>query len=130
MGTFSHPIEVFAADGSRTVTVAAAVGTGSTYTCLPAELLRELGAAPGRRIRFELTDGSVIDDEIGEVRVRLQGIELNTIVVFAEEGAEARLGAYTLTGALLAVDPVELRLVPAIALKMGRFNSPPSISRQ
>lgn len=130
MGTFSHPIEVFAADGSRSVTVAAAVDTGSTYTCLPAELLRELGAAPSRRIQFELADGSVIEDEIGEVRVRVQGIELNTIVAFGEEGAVARLGAYTLTGALLAVDPVELRLVPAIALKMGRFNSPPSNNRQ
>lgn len=124
MGTFRCPVEVFAADGSRTVTVAAAVDTGSTYTCLPAELLRELGAAPSRRIQFELADGSVIEDEIGEVRVQLQGVELNTIVVFAEEGAAARLGAYTLTGALLTVDRVELRLVPAIALKMGRLNSP------
>lgn len=123
MGTFSHPIEVFAADGSRTVTVAAAVDTGSTYTCLPAELLRELGAAPSRRIQFELADGSVIEDEIGEVRVRLQGIELNTIVVFAEEGAPALLGAYTLEGALLAVDPVRLRLVPGRALRPSRWEA-------
>lgn len=120
MGTFSCPVEVFSADGSRTVTVAAVVDTGSTYTCLPAELLRELGAAPSRRIQFELADGSVIDDEIGEVRVRVQGIELNTIVVFAEEGAAARLGAYTLTGALLAVDQVGQRLVPARALRPSR----------
>lgn len=119
MGTFSHPIEVFSVDGSRSVTVEALVDTGSTYTRLPADLLRELGVAPSRRIQFELADGNVIEDEIGEVRVRLQGIELNTIVVFAEEGAPALLGAYTLEGALLAVDPVRLRLVPSRALRYG-----------
>lgn len=117
MGTFSCPIEVFSNDGRRTATVEAMVDTGSTYTCLPGDLLRELGAAPSRRIEFELADGSVIEDEIGEVRIRLQGIELNTIVVFADAAAPALLGAYTLEGALLAVDPVRLRLVPSRALR-------------
>lgn len=120
MGTFSHPVEVFSADGSRTATVTAAVDTGSTYTHLPADLLRELGATPSRRIQFELADGSVVEDEIGEVRVRLQGIELKTIVVFAAAGEPARLGAYTLTGALLVVDPVKQQLVPGVALRISR----------
>lgn len=120
MGTFSCPIEVFSNDGSRTATIAAAVDTGSTYTCLPAGLLRDLGATPSRRIQFELADGNVIEDEIGEVRVRLQGIELNTIVVFAAADLPPKLGAYTLTGALLVVDPVKQQLVPGIALRISR----------
>ena len=113
MGTFSHPIEVFSADGSRSVTVEALVDTGTTYTGLPGAVLRELGIAPNRKIPARLVDGSVSDAEIGEVRIRLQGIELTTIVVFDAAEMPARLGAYTLTGAALAVDPVGQKLVPA-----------------
>lgn len=120
MGTFSHPVEVFSVEGSRSVTVDALVDTGTTYTHLPAELLRELGATPSRRIQSRQIDGSVIEDEIGEVRICLQGIDLKTIVVFSAAGDPARLGAYTLTGALLVVDPVKQQLVPGVALRISR----------
>lgn len=120
MGTFSHPIEVFSADGSRSITVYATVDTGSTYTCLPGAVLRELGLAPDRKIPARLPEGSIVEAEIGEVRVRLQGIELTTIVVFDAAAAPARLGPYTLTGALLAVDPVEQRLIPTRSLRPHR----------
>lgn len=121
MGTFSHPIEVFSADGSRSVTVAALVDTGATYTCLPGAVLRELGLAPDRKIPARLPEGSIVEDEIGEVRVRLQGIELTTIVVFDAAEMPARLGAYTLTGAALAVDPVEQRLIPTLVRRPSRM---------
>ena len=120
MGTFSHPIEVFSADGSRSVTVAALVDTGATYTGLPGAVLRELGLAPARKIPARLPEGGGVEAEIGEVRVRLQGIALTTIVVFAAGAAPARLGAYTLTGALLAVDPVERRLIPTLVRRPHR----------
>ncbi len=120
MGTFSHPIEVFSVDGSRSVTVDALVNTGATYTCLPGAVLRELGIVPDRKAQAQLADGSIIDDEIGEVRIRLQGIELKTIVVFAADDLPPQLGAYTLTGALLVVDPVKQQLVPGMALRISR----------
>ena len=120
MGTFSAPLEVISADGSRTATVDALVDTGSTYTCLPASLLRELGIVPYRRIRSELADGSVVEDDLGIVSVRVQGIYTPTLAIFAAEGAPALLGAYTLEGALLAVDPVRQRLAPTYALRYGR----------
>ena len=120
MGTFSYPLEVIAADGSRSATVSALVDTGSTYTCLPASLLRELGIVPCRRIRSELADGSIVEESVGEVRVRVEGIEQSTIVIFAGEGAPALLGAYTLEGALLVVDPVRQRLRPTHALRYRR----------
>ena len=120
MGTFTYPLEVISADGSRFQTVDATVDTGSTYTCLPADLLRELGIVPFRRIRSELADGSIVEDPIGEVRVRVESIETTTIVILAEEGAPALLGAYTLEGALLVVDPVRQRLAPTHALRYNR----------
>ena len=121
MGTFSHPIEVFSADGSRSVTVYATVDTGATYTCLPGAVLRELGLVPDRKAQARLADGSVGDAEIGEIRVRLQGIELTTIVVFDATDRPARMGAYTLTGAALAVDPVGQRLIPALVRRPSRM---------
>ena len=119
MGTFSVPIEVIAADGNRSVTVDAMVDTGSTYTCLPDALLRGLGVIPRDRIRTELADGRIVEDDIGEARVRVEGIESTTIVVFADADTPSRVGVYTLEGALLAVDPVEQKLYPTRSLRMG-----------
>ena len=53
MGTFSCPIEIISAD-ARSETVDALVDTGSTYTCVPAILLHELG----EYVKSELADGS------------------------------------------------------------------------
>ena len=117
MGTFSAPLEVISTDGIRTATVDAMVDTGSTYTCLPASLLHELGIVPYRRIRSELADGSIVEDDLGIVSVWVQGIYTPTLAIFAAEGAPALLGAYTLEGALLAVDPVRQRLAPTYALR-------------
>lgn len=121
MGTFTYPLEVFSADGSRSETVDATVDTGSTYTCLRASMLRELGIVARRRIRSELADGSIVEDPIGEARVRVEGVETTTIVVFVDDGAPALLGAYTLEGALLVVDPVRQRLAPTHALRYGHL---------
>ena len=120
MGTFTYPIEVVSADGSRSEMVEATVDTGSTYTCLSASLLRDLGVTPRRTIRSELADGSIVEDAIGEARVRLEGVETTTIVVFVGDEAPALLGAYTLEGALLVVDPVRQRLAPTHALRYGK----------
>ena len=120
MGTFTYPIEVISADGSRSETVDATVDTGSTYTCLPSDLLGRLGVAPRRRIQSELADGSIVEDAVGEARVRAEGIETTTIVVFVDEAAPTLLGAYTLEGALLVVDPVRQRLAPTHALRYRR----------
>ena len=121
MGTFTYPIEVISADGSRSETVDVLVNTGSTYTCLPATLLRQLGIVPNRRIHSELADGSIVEDDVGAAHVSVAGIERSTIVVFADESTPAQLGMYTLEGALLTVDPARQRLAPAHALLIGRF---------
>ena len=126
MGAFSSPLEVIAANGSRTATVAALVDAVSTYTCLPASLLRDLGIVPYRRIRSELADGSIVEDDLGIVNIRVQGVYTPTLSIFAAEGAPALLGAYTLEGALLAVDSVRQRLAPTYALRYGRSTIQPT----
>ena len=67
------------------------------------------------------TDGSMTEDDMGIVQVRVEGIETPTLESFADEGVPALLGAYTPEGALLVVDPVRQRLAPTHALRYGRL---------
>ena len=48
----------------------------------------------------------------GEARATIDGDTVTTIVVFGEDEAPPLLGAYTLEGLALAVDPEAQRLVP------------------
>jgi len=120
LGTFTCPIEVFSPDGLRAETINAAVDTGSNFTCLPGNLLRDLGISPTRRVLSQLADGSMLEEQIGRAMVRVEGMDEMTIVLFAGESAPALLGAYTLEGFLLAVDPVEKRLIPTHAIRYTR----------
>ena len=110
---FSVPIEVFSPDGSRSVIIDALVDTRNCFTCLPGSLLRKLGIEPVRRIESELADGSVVEYEVGQVKVKLQEIETTTVAIFGADSDLVKLGHLTLTGAMLTVDPAGTRLVPA-----------------
>ena len=111
MGVFSVPIEIGNFDGERFETIDALVDTGATYTMLPRSLLMGLGISPPRSRTFGLVDGSTRPFEMADARVRIDGEETVTIVVFGEEAATPLLGAYTLEGLGLSVDPIGQRLV-------------------
>ena len=57
MGTFFVTIGVGDPSGSRFEPVEMLVDTGSTYTMLPASVLRSIGVAPVETLRFRLADG-------------------------------------------------------------------------
>ena len=122
MGTFSCRLEILSADGIRSETVEALVDTGSTYTCLPDGLLRGLGLVPGWQMAAELADGRIVYDSIGEARIRLEGKEISTVVTFVPDDSPILLGAYTLEGIGMGVDPARRRLVPAVAIRRGSSN--------
>ncbi len=86
--------------------------TGAAYTTLPGRLLREIGVEPRGKRRFLLADGRRIEMDFGEAKASVNGEDVTTLVVFGEDDAPALLGAYTLEGLALAVDPVEQKLVP------------------
>ena len=92
--------------------ISALVDTGSTYTVVPTPLLRRLGVAPAERRRFRIADNSVIERDIGEVMVRVDGRIRTTVVVFGGEEGPNLLGAVTLEEFGLGVDPVNKRLIP------------------
>ena len=113
MGMITVPIQISVADGGETLEIEAIVDTGSFYTMLPGRLLRDLGVVPIGTRRLSLADGRRILMNYGRAWVTVEGENEVTLVVFGEDDGPALLGAYTLQGLALAVDPTEERLVPS-----------------
>lgn len=111
MGTFRVPIEIAAVGGSHFERLDALVDTGATYTSVPRDVLERLGVRPADRRPFELADGQEVWFETGWMQVRIGDQSEPTIVVFGEASSEPILGAFTLEGFLLAVDPARQRLL-------------------
>ena len=111
MGTFNWPLRISSMDGERSREIDATVDTGAAYMTLPTNLLNEIGVERRGKRRFLLSDGRRIEMDYGEARASVNGEDVTTLVVFGEDEGPALLGAYTLEGLALAVDPVEQRLV-------------------
>ena len=112
MGTFSWPLRISSMDGQHVRDIEATVDTGAAHTTVPGRLLRELGVTPIGKRRFLLAGGRRIYMDYGHAWATVDDDSVVTLVVFGEDDAPALLGAYTLEGLALAVDPVEQRLVP------------------
>ncbi len=112
MGTFKWPLRISSMDSQQIRDIEATVDTGASFTTLPSGLLRELGIEATGKRGFLLADGRRVDMDYGEARATINGESVTTIVVFGEDEAPPLLGAYTLEGLALAVDPEAQRLVP------------------
>jgi len=112
VGTFNWPVRISSMDGQQAQEIEATVDTGAAYTTLPSGLLRELGIEPMDKGVFLLADGRRVEMDIGRAWATINGTSEVTLVVFGEDDAPPLLGAYTLEGLRLAVDPVAQRLVP------------------
>ena len=119
MGTFQYTIEVGDPQGERFETVEALVDTGASYTTVSSALLRRLGVDPIERRRFRLADDSVVERDVGQTWIRIDGRSVITLVVFGEEGTGSLLGAYTLEGLRLGVDSLNERLITVPGLLMA-----------
>jgi predicted aspartyl protease len=89
------------------------VDTGSEYTWIPRAVLQELAIVSQRRQAFEVADGRRIERDIGFALVRVADSEAPDLVVFAEPGDMTLLGAHSLEGLNLKIDPIRKQLVPA-----------------
>jgi predicted aspartyl protease len=90
------------------------VDSGSTYTWVAAALLRTLPVVPTERRRVVTIEGQVTERDAAEVLITLEGRTLHTICLFGDAGDLDVLGAYTLEGFGLGIDPVQRKLVPAL----------------
>ena len=111
MGVFRVPIEIGDFAGARFETVSALVDTGATYTMMPRSVLAGLGINPEWQRTFALADGREREFDMAHAMARLDGVVCPTIIIFGEERVTPLLGAYTLEGFGLAVDPSGQRLV-------------------
>lgn len=112
MSIFQWPLEVGTPQGDNFEMLAGLVDTGSSLTFVPREMLERLGVQPTEWEEFELGDGRVIEREVGQTWVRVEGRALIRKVGFGEPGDASVLGTDTLEGAGLAADPVNQRLIP------------------
>ena len=115
VGVFRTTIEVQNLDmlGSRKALPETLVDTESEYTWIPRRVLEELGIRKQRKQAFEVADGRRIERDIGYALVRAGGTEAPDLVVFAEAGDMTLLGAHSLEGLNLKIDPIRKELVPA-----------------
>ena len=89
------------------------VDTGSELTWIPRRLLEDLGVGVERRYRFVLASGQVVERDIGFAIVHVEGVATADDIVFAEPSDLILLGARSLEGLNLRVDPGTRRLVGA-----------------
>lgn len=113
LGVFNWHIRLDNMEGERSLEIEAMVDTGASYTIVPARLLKDLGVSPIDKISLALADGRPVEYDLGEARATVNGRSIPTLVVFGDDNARALLGAYTLEGLRLAVDPAHGRLIPA-----------------
>ena len=102
--------------GQQFIDVVALVDTGASDSVLPRDTLAQLGIQPVDRFTYRLADERVVEYEVGEARIRIEGRERTIQVVFGPEGVTPLLGATTLEVFHLGVDPIEQRLIPVPGL--------------
>ncbi len=119
MGTFQVEVGIGNPQGQHYEYVEALVDSGSTYNILPASLLRRLDIEVQGSGTFRLADGRRVEREMGETRIRLNGEDFTAPVVFGTDDVQPLLGAVTLEIFRLAIDPVDMRLIPVDGLMMA-----------
>jgi predicted aspartyl protease len=88
------------------------VDTGSEYTWVPERVLEKLGIAREKKdLEFLMANGQKVTRSVGFAIIRLDGHFTIDEVVFAEKGDLLLLGARTLEGLSLRVDPRTKKLV-------------------
>jgi predicted aspartyl protease len=90
------------------------VDTGREYTWVPAKMLERLGIAREKKdVRFVMANGQEITRSVGFAIIRHGAFFTIDEVVFGEPGDLDLLGARTLDGLNLQVDPQRKKLVAA-----------------
>ena len=112
MGTFNLTIQIANLNGEHFEDIEVMADTGAITSVVPRAILEGLGIHPSKREAFEYAGGEQVQLDMAEARARVEGRETITWVIFGEEGMSPLLGAYTLEGVFLAVDPYNQRLIP------------------
>jgi len=115
MGTFRTDVEIEnpVRPGARRMISNALVDTGAELSWFPRSALEELGVEPMKVWHFRQADGTILTRSTGAVNVYVTGVWTVDEVVFGEAGDLELLGARSLEGLNLRVEPATKRLVDA-----------------
>jgi predicted aspartyl protease len=114
-GTFRTDVEIENPQrpGERRRLEQALVDTGAELSWFPRSVLEQLGVEQRKVWHFRQADGSVLSRWTGAVNLYVAGTWTVDEVVFGEPGDLLLLGARSLEGLNLRVEPVSKRLVDA-----------------
>ncbi len=113
MGTFSVKVPIAnLSDSSLSSTVDCLVDTGAAYSQIPRSLLASLAITPFDQRPVIFADGRRGTCQVGRADFLVNGRQTPALVIFGEETAPPHLGAMTLEGLGLGVDPIGRRLIP------------------
>ena len=122
MGTFAVQVQVSKPYSGEFAAVDALVDTGASYSMFPSDVLENIGAVADETRAFDLADNRTVQLPIGHAEIRIAGKQIITQVVFGPVNGPSLIGATTLEGAGLAVDPMRRLLVPVNGLLMSGVN--------
>ena len=100
------------ADASRSAELEFMVDSGAVYTVVPGKILSALGVVPHSRREFILANGEVVHRSIGTATFEYRETRGDSLAIFGEPGDAALLGATTLEGFGLILDPFRRELKP------------------
>jgi predicted aspartyl protease len=115
MGTFRIEVDVEnpVRPGERRRIAGALVDTGAELSSFPAQVLDELGIERYARMRFRQANGTILERWVGPAFIHAAGKRATDDVVFGEPGDLVFLGARSLEGLNLRVEPATRQLVDA-----------------
>lgn len=115
MGTFRTAAEIEnpARRGERRALTNVLVDTGAELSWIPAHVLESLGIERVKHLRFRQASGQVLERWTGMAIVHAAGTLTADDVVFGEPGDLLLLGARSLEGLNVRIDPVLKQLVDA-----------------
>jgi predicted aspartyl protease len=90
------------------------VDTGSEYTWISEKTLKKIGVTTEKKdVPFIMANGQIVTRNVGFAIIRIDNYFTIDEVVFAQEGDMQLLGARTLEGLNLTIDPRQKKLVAA-----------------
>ncbi len=88
------------------------IDSGAVYTVAPAEKLEEIGIKSHSKRSFVLANGEKVERRVGSAIFEHSGARGDSLVIFGETGDSPLLGATTLEGFGLILDPFRRELKP------------------
>jgi len=94
--------------------LSAVVDPYSTFSWISRARLERLGISLSRKMHFRLKGEWIVERDVASVYIALKNGPVGDVVVMAEAGETEIMGAHTINGLGMVVDPVQRKLVPTV----------------